>query len=136
VDAPSSEAVEEAGHCEKNCTPLALTMAKRTKIFENTEDRGKEEGEIANNAGIAQKPNCRPADFNLDSLAILAILAFLAILFGLGHKLSRLHLPCTFYLHKDAILARLGKAIWERHFGGGSVVLHIFHCRFGIASFG
>lgn len=67
-----------------------------------------------------------------DHLDFLAISAFLAISpassssvpprfrsvgsFRLCHKLSRFNFPRSFYLHKNAVVARLWKAIRERNF--------------------
>jgi hypothetical protein len=54
VDAPSSKAVEEAGHCER-IVLREKAVGKRTKALKRGGTEETEKGEITNNAEIAKQ---------------------------------------------------------------------------------
>src|SRR6185312_9444719 len=84
---------------------------------------------------------CPAVTFNqFGFFAILALLAislsplppFLCVskvfgLFGFCHKLSSLNLSCSLYLHKDTIVARLGKTIRKRNLCRRRSMVHVRH---------
>ena len=109
-----------------------MAVGKRTEALKRGGTEETEKGEITNNAEIAKQSkliecHCRQQLSFTPLLPPLLCVSKVYRLFRFRHKLSRLNLPCSLYLHKDSIITSLGKAIREGNFCGRCGMVHVFH---------